>query len=188
MQFRPGLKLINAEKHRSPALETQNQRLLKRVQAKLRDGSAINPISVVVESNNQGGFHTKMSMRDHQIVSDQPFGFDGTNQGPKPSELFLAALAACQETTYRIYAEAIGINIDRIAVTFTGKRDLRGFMSLDEEVPAGFVSIEGEVQIETEATTKELKDLQVLVDRFYPVLDDLKRQVAVGMRLTKMKN
>ena len=82
----------------------------------------------------------------------------------------LAALAACQETTYRIYAEAMSVNIDRIAVTLTGKQDLRGFMSLDEEVPAGFMSIEGDVQIETAATTKELKELQVLVDRFCPYL------------------
>ena len=169
-------------------METQNQGLLKRVQAKLKDGSAINPITIVVENNNQGGFHTKVSMRDHLIVSDQPFGFDGTNQGPKPSELLLAALASCQETTYRIYAEAMGINIDRIAVTLTGKQDLRGFMSLNEEVPSGFVSIEGEVQIETAATTKELKELQTLVDRFCPVLDDLTRQVAVNLRLSKIKN
>ena len=187
MQFKSRLKVINAEKSRSTALETQNQGLLKRVQAKLRDGSAINPITVVVESINQGGFHTKVSMRDHLIASDQPFGFDGTNQGPKPSELLLAALAACQETTYRIYAEAMGINIDRIAVTLTGKQDLRGFMSLDEEVPPGFVSIEGEVQIETEAQTKELKELQVLVDKYCPVLDDLTRQIPVSLQLTKMK-
>ena len=169
-------------------METQNQGLLKRMQAKIKDGSAINPITVVVESVNQGGFHTKVSMREHLIVSDQPFGFDGTNQGPKPSELLLAALAACQETTYRIYAEAVGVNIDRIAVTLTGKQDLRGFMSLDEEVPAGFLSIEGEVQIKTEATTKELEKLQALVDMFCPVLDDLTRQVTVNLRLTKIKN
>ena len=60
-------------------------------------------------------------------------------------------------------------------------------MALDEEVPAGFVSIEGEVQIETEASTRELKELQVLVDRYCPVLDDLTRQVPVGLQLTKMK-
>jgi uncharacterized OsmC-like protein len=119
-------------------------------------------------------------------VSDQPFGFDGTNQGPKPSELLLAALAACQETTYRIYAEEMGIKIDKIAVTLMGEQDLRGFMSLDKEVPAGFKSIGGEVQIETQATARELKDLQILVDKFCPVLDDLTRKVAVNLRLKRV--
>ena len=168
-------------------MKTENQGLLKRFQAKLKDGSAINPITVVVESINQGGFHTKVSMRDHLLVSDQPLGFDGTNQGPKPSELLLAALAACQETTYRIYAEEMGINIDRIAVTLTGTQNLRGFMSLDKDVPAGFMSIDGEVEIDTQATTKELKELQILVDRYCPVLDDLTRQVSVNLRVKKIK-
>lgn len=167
-------------------MKTVNQGLLKRVQAKIKDGSAINPITVKVESVNQGGFHTKVSMREHLIVSDQPFGFDGTNQGPKPSELLLAALAACQETTYRIYAEEMGIKIDKIAVTLMGEQDLRGFMSLDKEVPAGFKSIGGEVQIETQATARELKDLQILVDKFCPVLDDLTRKVAVNLRLKRV--
>ena len=168
-------------------MKTQNQGLLKRVQAKLKGGSAINPITVVVESINQGGFQTKVSMRNHLLVSDQPFGFDGMNQGPKPSELLLAALAACQETTYRIYAEAMGINIDRIALTLTGKQDLRGFMALDEGVPAGFTSIDGEVQIDTRATIKELKELQILVDKYCPVLDDLTRKVEVNLKVKKVK-
>ena len=33
----------------------------------------------------------------------------GTNQGPRPSEYVLAALAACQEVTYRLYADALDI-------------------------------------------------------------------------------
>ena len=125
-------------------------------------------------------------MRNHLIDSDQPFGFDGKNKGPKPSELLLAALAACQETTYRIYAEGLGIKIDRITVTLNGKQDLRGFMSLDEDVPAGFLRIDGEVEIDTKATDKELKNLQVLVDRYCPVLDDLTRQVPVNLRVKKI--
>ncbi len=50
-------------------------------------------------------------MRSHTITSDQPYGFEGANLGPKPSELLLAALAACQEVTWRLYAEAMGIPI-----------------------------------------------------------------------------
>ena len=142
------------------------------MQIKLNDGTATNPITVLVESINQGGFHTRVSMRNHSLASDQLFGFDGRNQGPKPSELLLAALAACQETTYRIYAEEMGIKIDKIAVTLIGKRDLRGFMSLKKGVPAGFLSREGEVHLDSQATIEELEELQILVDRYCPVLDD----------------
>jgi uncharacterized OsmC-like protein len=36
--------------------------------------------------------------------------------GPKPSEVVLAALAACQEMTWRLYADALGIPLSSIAV------------------------------------------------------------------------
>ena len=169
-------------------METKNRGLLKRTQTQLINGAATNPISVSVESTNQGGFHTKVLMRDHSIDSDQPFGFDGKNQGPKPSELVLAALAACQETTYRIYAEDMGVEIEKIAVKLTGKQDLRGFMALDKKIPAGFSKIEGEVRIVSKATNDELKELQTLVDKYCPVLDDLTRQVPVDIQVNKVKS
>ena len=100
----------------------KKQSLLKQTQKKLSDGEATNPIHVVIESENQGGFQTKIMIRGHQLISDQPFGFNGQNKGPKPSELVLAALAACQETTYRIFAEDMGIHIGKISVQLRHSR------------------------------------------------------------------
>jgi uncharacterized OsmC-like protein len=166
-------------------LEKQKQGLLKRTQDMLTSGLATNPVMVKVESANQNGFHTKISIRNHVLESDQPFGFEGSNKGPKPSELVLAALAACQETTWRIYAEDIGIKINQISVTLTGTQDLRGFMSLDKHVPSGFTEITGEVQLDSTATLAELKELQILVDKHCPILDDLTRKVKVHLNIRK---
>ena len=159
---------------------------MQQTQEKLSKDTAKNPITVIVESKNQGGFFTKVVIRNHEILSDQPQGFNGQNQGPKPSELLLAALAACQETTYRIYAEDIGINIDAISVELTGTQDLRGFMALSEEVPAGFTSISGTVFIQSEASKSDLELLQKRVDKYCPVLDDLKRPVDVNLTVEKL--
>ena len=62
-----------------------------------------------------------------------------------------------QETTFRLYAEEMGIEINSISVSLTGIQDLTGFMGLDEKVPAGFCSIDGEVIIESPATKEELE-------------------------------
>ena len=159
---------------------------MRQTQKKLSKGTAKNPITVVVESKNQGGFFTKVFIRGHKILSDQPHGFNGQNLGPKPSELVLAALAACQETTYRIYAEDMGINIDEISVELTGTQDLRGFMALSEEVPAGFANITGTVFIQSEASKSDLELLQKRVDKYCPVLDDLKRPVDVSLTIEKL--
>ena len=159
--------------------------LLERTQLSLKDGSAANPIVVTVSSENQGGFHTKIKMRSHTIESDQPFGFEGTNKGPKPSELVLAALAACQETTWRIYAEHMQIQINNITVELKGTQDLRGFMNVSPEIPAGFKKVEGIVKIDSPASEEELLELQKEVDAHCPVLDDLTRLVPVEFELEK---
>ena len=163
----------------------KKQSLLKRTQKKLSHGEAINPINVAIESKNQGGFQTKILIRDHEIISDQPFGFDGQNKGPKPSELVLAALAACQETTYRIFAEDMGIDIGEISVKLKGTQDLRGFMALDDEIPAGFTNIVGQIFIQSDATEEELELLRQCVDQHCPVLDDLRRPVEVSFSIEK---
>ena len=176
----------------SPVLKNVEQRvmekkqsLLKQTQKKLSAGEAINPIEVVIESENQGGFQTKILIRDHEIISDQPFGFNGQNKGPKPSELILAALAACQETTYRIFAEDMGIDIGEISVKLKGTQDLRGFMAIDDETPAGFTNIVGQVFIQSDATDEELELLRQRVDQHCPVLDDLRRPVEVSFSIVK---
>jgi uncharacterized OsmC-like protein len=157
--------------------------LHKRTQEALMNGSATNPLTVTVTSKNQGGFLSKIAMRDHTIASDQPTGFEGTNKGPKPSELLLAALAACQEVTWRIYADTMGVPINGISVELRGTQDLRGFMGIDDAVPAGFVKIEGEVTIDSPASAEQLAELQKTVDAHCPVLDDLIRSVPVSLKV-----
>ncbi len=175
------LVLENLERH----VMGNKQSLLKQTQKKLLDGKAINPIKVVIESKNQGGFQTKILIRDHEIISDQPFGFNGRNKGPKPSELVLAALAACQETTYRIFAEDMGIEIGEISVQLKGTQDLRGFMALDDKIPAGFTNIVGQIFIQSDATEEELELLRQRVDQYCPVLDDLRRPVDVSFSIKR---
>ena len=176
--------LENLERH----VMGKKQSLLKQTQKKLLDGKAVNPIKVVIESKNQGGFQTKILIRDHEIISDQPFGFNGQNKGPKPSELVLAALAACQETTYRIFAEDMGIEIGEISVQLKGTQDLRGFMALDEKIPAGFTNIVGQIFIQSDATEEELELLRQRVDQYCPVLDDLRRPVDVSFSIKRRSN
>ena len=120
-------------------------------------------------------------IRDHEIISDQPF--ESQNKGPS-GELVLAALAACQETLW-IFAEDMGIDIGEISVKLRGTQDLRGFMALDDETPAGFTNIVGQVFIQSDATDEELELLRQRVDQHCPVLDDLRRPVDVSFSIRK---
>ena len=94
-------------------------------------------------------------------------------------------MAACQETTYRVFAEDMGIDIGEISVKLQGTQDLRGFMALDDEIPAGFTNIVGQVFIQSSATDEQLELLRQRVDQHCPVLDDLKRPVQVSFSLAR---
>jgi putative redox protein len=155
--------------------------LFESTRSRLREGSAPNPITVAVESENQGGFRSVVRLRDFTLTIDQPKGFGGTNQGPKPSEVLLAALAACQEITWRLYADALGISLDGIRVELSGVQDLRGFLGVDDRTRPGFQHITGTVVIDSPAPDHEIERLKHVVDRHCPVLDDLLQPTPVEL-------
>lgn len=175
----------DAADEETTAAEGRYAALLKRSQAALRDGTAINPLQVKVSSESQGGFESRIQIRDFALTVDQPKGFEGGNAGPKPSEVLLAALASCQEITWRLYADALGIRLDGVKVELTGTQDLRGFLDVSGEVPAGFQEISGEVTIDSPASDEEIAKLREVVDSHCPVLDDLRRPVKVELSLNR---
>ena len=157
--------------------------LYQSVREKLGDGS-LNPfIQVKAQSKSQNSFQSRAKIRDFELIIDQPRGFEGENMGPKPSEVLLAALAACQEVTWRLYGEAYGISISDVRVDLVGTQDLRGFMGIDDTIPAGFQKITGTVTISSPASEDDIIRLQKIVDQHCPVLDDLRRPLDVSLNI-----
>jgi putative redox protein len=155
--------------------------LFDSTQANLREGRATNPIHVKVRSENQGGFRSIVKVRDFTLIIDQPKGFGGSNSGPKPSEVLLAALAACQEITWRLYADALGIPLDSIQVELDGLQDLRGFLGVDGVTRPGFQQIVGTVIVGSPAADMDIERLKRAVDLHCPVLDDLRSPIPIEL-------
>lgn len=57
---------------------------------------------------------TKLSMRGHLLVADEPQGNGGKDSGPTPTELILSGLAACTASTLRMYADRKEWDVERI--------------------------------------------------------------------------
>jgi len=155
------------------------KKLFDDTRALLRSGEAKNPLVVSLSSQCQGGFNSKVSIRDFNLTIDQPTAFGGENAGPKPSEVLLAALAACQEVTYRLYADGLSIPLNGVRVELTGLMDLNGFLGVDDNVSAGFQEIRGTVHLDSSASDADLERLRQEVEKHCPVLDDLRRPVDV---------
>lgn len=113
----------------------------------------------------------------------EPESIGGTDAGSNPVELVLGALAACQEITYRVYAEALGIPLEAVSVKIEGDLDLRGFFAVKDGVRPGFQNIRGMVHLKSSASTAELARLKQNVDAHCPVLDILQSGVPITLDL-----
>lgn len=61
-------------------------------------------------------YTTKMTMRGHLLVADEPESNGGKDHGPTPTELVISGLAACTTSTLRMYADRKGWEVERIDV------------------------------------------------------------------------
>jgi putative redox protein len=152
-------------------------------QADLRANADHAIATFAADSRQVEGLRSETKIRQFSVTVDEPPTLGGTDTGPNPVELVLAALATCQEITYRAYATALGIPLESVSVKLEGTLDLRGFFAVKDGVRAGFSDVRGVVNLKSSAPAAELAKLKDVVDAHCPVLDILRAPVAVDLRL-----
>ena len=123
-------------------------------------------------------YRTKVQIREFNLDVDEPPLIGGTDTGPTPVELVLAALGTCQEIVYATYARVLDIPLDGVEVTAEGRLDLRGFFGV-ADVPAGFQDVTFTVDISSPAAPQDIARLVEAVNNHCPVLDILRQPVSV---------
>jgi putative redox protein len=58
----------------------------------------------IVARTGLSSFRTDLRVADFDLIADEPAAYGGTDAGPSPYELMLAALASCTAMTVRMYA------------------------------------------------------------------------------------
>ena len=150
-------------------------------QAYLRDNPNRAVATISADSRQVEGLRSETKIRQFSVTVDEPPSLGGTDTGPNPVELVLAALATCQEITYRAYATALGIPLDGVSVKLEGSLDLRGFFAVKDGVRAGFNNVRGVVNLKSSAPAADLAKLKEVVDAHCPVLDILRDPVPVEL-------
>jgi uncharacterized OsmC-like protein len=101
-------------------------------------------------------------------------GVGGAGTGACSGDLLLGALAACAQITCQMVAEAMGLEVNDVAVTVEGDLDLRGTLGVDREAPVGFTAIRVSFAIDAPgATDEQLAALQRKTERYCVVLQTL---------------
>lgn len=69
----------------------------------------------------------------------------GPHDAPTPGDMLCAALASCQDSTFRMIANILGVELAHLEVKVTAIVDVRGTLMMDPGVPVGFQSISCDV-------------------------------------------
>jgi putative redox protein len=152
-------------------------------QANLRQRPAGGGATLAASTRQNAGLRSEAAIRDFRLTLDQPPALGGDDAGPTPVEVVLAALGACQEMTYRLYAETLGIPLNHVSVKVEGRLDLRGFLAVEDGVRPGFRDIRAMVEIDSPASADDIERLKATVDRHCPVLDILRNVTPTKLEL-----
>lgn len=114
------------------------------------------------------------------VVIDEPPAVGGSDLGPNPVELTLAALGACQEIMYSICAQLLGVRLDAVEVSVKGFMDLRGMFDIHPHPRPGFTRVEYRTRLSSPEPEERLRALAAMVESHCPVLDVFTQPVPVA--------
>ena len=78
--------------------------------------------TVFVTETRQGKFQQRVAIGPHRLLVDEPVDVGGVDSGPTPYDLVAAGLGACTAMTVRLYADAKGIPLERVAVALMHRK------------------------------------------------------------------
>ncbi len=90
-----------------------------------------------VTLDSDSGLVQHLHARSHELKADEPLSAGGTDTGPAPYELLLAALIACTSLTARMYADRKGWDLGRIEVKGHFGRDADGTERIERHIKFG---------------------------------------------------
>ncbi|MBC7709715.1 MAG: OsmC family protein [Rhizobacter sp.] len=77
----------------------------------------------------------------------------GLHDAPTPGDILCAALASCQDSSVRMVANRLGVEILSLEVRVNAKVDVRGTLGMDADVPVGFQSISCDIDMQVKEDT-----------------------------------
>ena len=135
----------------------------------------------------EDGLHCRVEGPDAVAIhTDMPTGIGGTSSAPSPGWYFRASQASCEATLICMRAAELGIPLQGVEVVVDSESDDRGILALDDELPAGPLSVATRVWISADGVEPQvLRELVEWADQYSPVSDVLRR---VGPTSTQVES
>lgn len=137
---------------------------------------------VVVTETGEGTFPQRIEAGHHVLRSDEPTGAGGTDTGPTPYDLLVAALGACTSMTLRLYANRKGWPLQKVEVRLRHQKS-HAQDCADCETRVGRIDvIEREITLDGPLDAEQRQRLLEIADRC-PVQRTLDGEIKVRTRV-----
>ncbi len=134
---------------------------------------------VVVVRGGGRGFVQEITTGRHHLVADEPLAAGGTDRGPGPYDLLLAALGSCMSMTVGLYARAKQWPLETVVVRLRHSRiyakDCADCVIRDDTM---LDRIDTEVQLSGALTAEQQRKLLDVAQRC-PVHRTLKSEISI---------
>ena len=147
----------------------ENKKLIERI----RENPERAKINQKVNVSWLGKYKSKVKVRSHEFIIDEPKSVAGDDTGPAPTELLLSSIAGCELSVLSREAYLMGLQIEKAEIEIEGTLDIRGYMGL-ANVPPGFQNIKLIVKITSPESREKIDTLMKIVQIKCPVLNTLK--------------
>jgi len=138
-----------------------------------------------VSGSGEGAVASRIVAGKHQFLVDEPAALAGDDVAASPVEFALGALISCQIVVYRLYAQALAIQVDDIRIDAEGDLDAQRLFGIDESVRAGFTDVRLAITLSGPETDDRYQHLKAVVDAHCPVLDLFSNETPVSVTVAK---
>ena len=124
-------------------------------------------------------YTTKIEVRDHVMLGDEPESIGGKNAGPNPYEMLLAALGSCTAMTIRMYANHKKWPVEGVTVHLTQYKDYAEDCVNCEDPKARIDFITKRLEFKGDLSEEQIARLMQIADRC-PVHKTLSREIRIS--------
>jgi len=135
----------------------------------------------VVVRGSAAGFAQEIITGRHRLTADEPLAAGGTDTGPGPYELLLAALGSCTSMTVAMYARRKGWPLDSVTVWLRHSRIYASDCAECETKEGMLDRIERDIQFAGPLTIEQRSKLLEIADKC-PVHRTLTSEINIRTR------
>ena len=140
------------------------------------------PGTVVVSGASDAVFPQRVNLHGHRLAADEPVSRGGTDTGPDPYDLLLAALGTCTAMTVRLYAKQKQWPLTDVRVTLRHQKIHAQDCSECETKEGKVDQIERAIRLEGPLDAAQRQRLMEIADRC-PVHRTLTSEIRIVTRM-----